>query len=240
MYGDSVLRLKTLLNSPGGERTPAAIASLTRFGLGSARTLEQYFAFSGVNTETLTTEGRCQGGLRRVQPVYNSDVADVWGDALEMRHAGGENVPLLGGAVPRLDMSGLWHHMHYASVKGGATGEGETGRAEDGMGGEEQPDINTVVLTTESADANANVGLVGNLAAWLLGITGSHRALKIALLMAPVALVILFLAVAMVQSEDDYSLPTGYHHSRRSARAQAAPRSTTPAMAESRGGEKLK
>ena len=61
----ATLRLTTLLKWPGTDHSPAALAKLGKWGLGKRRSLEQYAAFSGIDTIQATT----QTGVCRVQYV---------------------------------------------------------------------------------------------------------------------------------------------------------------------------
>ena len=61
----ATLRLTTLLQWPGTDHSPAALAKLGKWGLGKRRSLEQYAAFSGIDTIQATT----QTGVCRVQYV---------------------------------------------------------------------------------------------------------------------------------------------------------------------------
>lgn len=236
MYADSSLRLKTLLHSPGGEDTASAVASLTRFGLGSARTLQQYIAFSGVDSEKTFAEGRCSGRLQWVAPATGAGVADMWGDALEVRMAGGSNIPLMGGGTPRLDMSGLWHHMRAAA---------KDARAAEGLAPPPEPEPDVVV----SRDAPASSGNILLLPAEVIAESlhetlGSEKAVKVALLLAPVLLIVLLIVVLVLQSAEagggsrgsgGYELPrTSRHHKGRTS-STSSPRSLA-----ARSSEKLK
>lgn len=55
----SSARLKTLLQFPGSDQSPEAVAALGKFGLGTRRTLDQYIAFSGVDTRNVHAEDHC-------------------------------------------------------------------------------------------------------------------------------------------------------------------------------------
>lgn len=184
MYADAMLRLRTLLASPGGEHTPSAIASLTKYGLGSARTLQEFINFSGVDTmKLLIKESTCRGGLHYVQPRASYD---VWGDAEEIRPGGGANIPLAEGAVPRLDMSGLWHHMRALKSENGEIA-GELELLE-----EERQVAELGQIVSEQMPV---VGSVADAMRTLLG--GSERALRLVLLLAPV-LVIAIAAICII------------------------------------------
>lgn len=217
MFADSSLRLKTLLHSPGGEETASAVASLTKFGLGSARTLQQYIAFSGVNPEKTLAEGRCSGRLQWVAPATGASVADMWGDALEVRAAGGSNIPLLGGGTPRLDMSGLWHHMR-AAAKEARAAEGLASPPEP----EPEPEPDMVVSRIAPASSGNILLLPAEVLADSLHETlGSEKAVKVALLLAPVLVIVLLIVVLVLQNAEagdrrgsgGYELPrTSRHH----------------------------
>ena len=67
MFDESVHRISTLLGTPDGRQDLEAVASLTQYGLGTKRNLDQLIAFTGIN---LREKGmlpdaykRCQGRL---------------------------------------------------------------------------------------------------------------------------------------------------------------------------------
>ena len=50
LYERSVDRISTLLGFPGSKRDLLALTTLTRYGLGHRRSLEQFIEFTGVDT----------------------------------------------------------------------------------------------------------------------------------------------------------------------------------------------
>ncbi len=132
MFMDSRLRVETLLLMDNGDPSPLALASLTRFGLGSARSLHQLALFSGVDATLGTTTSKCTGGLKWVKPSRNTDLDDPWGAAPEVRLSGAANIPLvtMGGSdyreISMLDISALWHshQRRMAATTGSGTGSG--------------------------------------------------------------------------------------------------------------------
>ena len=46
----SLERISTQLNFPGANKDLSALLSLTKYGLGTKRTLEQFMGFTGVDT----------------------------------------------------------------------------------------------------------------------------------------------------------------------------------------------
>lgn len=89
-----------LLLGYGPSHSSAAVSSLTRYGLGSKRSLDQLAAFTGIDTRRgVVFENRC-ADLRWVpfaaDPDPRMDYGDAWGGAPEVL-AQGAGVPLLSG-----------------------------------------------------------------------------------------------------------------------------------------------
>lgn len=112
MFDDSQMRISTLLGTPDGRKDVEAIASLTKYGLGTKRSLDQLISFTGIliyikimfsptyvvfplgidfrNKKIIDSPDRCSGGLTWVpfetdsNPIYDS--SDIWGFAPERRY----------------------------------------------------------------------------------------------------------------------------------------------------------
>lgn len=102
-FDSSVLRLKTLLGSSGGEKTPLEVATLTQYGLGNKRSLDQLIEFTGIDTRGGAVVGdRCKQ-LAWVPFAADADPnvveGDVWGMAPEKLRKGDGSVPLMGGEI---------------------------------------------------------------------------------------------------------------------------------------------
>ena len=114
MYQHAVKRLKTLMGQDLGTNSHAGLSwmrssqdlsLLTKYGLGTRRTLDQFIEFTGLDPKSGSVIGdRCKG-LEWVphQTLVNRaslidptlDEGDPWGMAGEPAHAGGRNIPLL-------------------------------------------------------------------------------------------------------------------------------------------------
>jgi len=92
LYEHSADRISTLLGLPGAKRDLQSLSTLTRYGLGSARTLEQLIEFTGVDLHKReVVSDRCEE-LKHV-PFTSpadpfTDPLDVWGGAPEVLPAG--------------------------------------------------------------------------------------------------------------------------------------------------------
>lgn len=130
MFDEAIKRVKTMLgqdlgtSSVGGKeasrseswsRTAESLAQLTKYGLGTMRTLDQFIEFSGLDPKAGTILGDRCTSLEwipfRVGRSRNSadgggayayayamdpalDEGDAWGLAAEPSYAGGKNIPL--------------------------------------------------------------------------------------------------------------------------------------------------
>ena len=67
MFDESVHRISTLLGTPDGRRDLEAVASLTHYGLGTKRNLDQLIAFTGVDLrekgKLADANKKCEGRL---------------------------------------------------------------------------------------------------------------------------------------------------------------------------------
>lgn len=67
MFDESIHRISTLLGTPDGRQDIEAIASLTLYGLGTKRNLDQLIAFTGVDLREKRmlqdANKKCQGQL---------------------------------------------------------------------------------------------------------------------------------------------------------------------------------
>ena len=74
MFDESVHRISTLLGTPDGRQDIEAIASLTHYGLGTKRNLDQLIAFTGINLREKTmlpeAKQKCQGRLGTYIYIY--------------------------------------------------------------------------------------------------------------------------------------------------------------------------
>ena len=112
MYDDAHGHVLTMLGrstSEGGAGSTIGhneLVLLSRYGLGSKRTLEQLIAFTGVDTRaSKLVADKCGKRLELVPFARDADPwteeGDVWGRAPEELVAGGADIPLLdGGSVP--------------------------------------------------------------------------------------------------------------------------------------------
>ena len=98
-YENSLYRMYTLLGMQNGAKDVQAIASLSAYGLGNKRTLDQLIAFTGIDTRSKTVVGcRCKA-LEWVPFTPDSDPrvieGDIWGYGPELSYRGEANIPLL-------------------------------------------------------------------------------------------------------------------------------------------------
>ena len=80
-----------------------SISTLTRYGLGLKRSLDQFFQFTGIDTRSnVVFDDRCNQ-LQWVPYTFDKDPVftenDVWGDGPEIKFAGDSNIPLISGKV---------------------------------------------------------------------------------------------------------------------------------------------
>jgi len=101
LFEESLKRLFILLGLPGGLHTTESVASLTKYGLGHKRTLDQLIEFTGIDLRTREIyENRCKD-LLWVPFKYDTDPCseeeDHWGNAPEREREREGNIPLLTG-----------------------------------------------------------------------------------------------------------------------------------------------
>eukprot|EP01038_Epipyxis_sp_PR26KG_P013764 gene13764-18460_t len=111
LYEISAARIATVLGLPEGKTDPEHLSLITKYGLGTKRTLDQFIEFTGVDTRTKTIFGdRCKE-LLWVPFVFDADPAsdsgDSWGKAPEILYKGGSNIPLLTGNVMFISTSSI-------------------------------------------------------------------------------------------------------------------------------------
>lgn len=135
MYEHATQRIKTLLGQDLGKhghaglswmRSAQDLSLLTKYGLGTRRTLDQFIEFTGLDPKSGNVLGdRCKGltwvphktlatKATLIDPAL--DEGDPWGMAGEPAHAGGENVPLSVGPGSSLDL------QLYRAAKHGSDG----------------------------------------------------------------------------------------------------------------------
>jgi hypothetical protein len=110
IFDDAVQRVNLLLKGP--ENIPASedihpyaemIGTLSKYGLGMKRTLDQLIEFTGIDLRSNRVYGdRCRG-LEWVPFVPDHDPYteddDMWGGAAEILHQGGRDIPLIRSEV---------------------------------------------------------------------------------------------------------------------------------------------
>lgn len=102
-FDASLLRLKTLMGAKGGEKSAVQIATLTQYGLGSKRSLDQLIEFTGIDTRSGAVIGdRCK---QLAWVPFAADVdpniieGDVWGMGPERLRKGDGSIPLNSGKI---------------------------------------------------------------------------------------------------------------------------------------------
>ena len=122
MFDHAVKRVKSMLGqdlaatdgSLSWSRDAKTLSELTRYGLGTRRTLDQYIEFSGIDPKAGCVLGdRCKGlkwvphtTIARKASLLDPalDEGDPWGMSGEPAHAGGSNIPLVVSSTGTLDL----------------------------------------------------------------------------------------------------------------------------------------
>jgi len=106
LYDDSIHRMNILLSgdptllrvATDGNHLLTNLASLTKYGLGNKRTLDQFIEFTGIDVRSKTVFGdRCkQLSWVSFHADQNPEVdeGDVWGDAPEVKKTGAGDIPI--------------------------------------------------------------------------------------------------------------------------------------------------
>lgn len=242
LYDRGVQRVATLLGFPEGAKDVESIAMLTKYGLGSKRSLDQLIRFTGIDTRAKKVYGdRCRGDLEwvpfKVDADPLTDEGDEWGMGPEVLIAGGNNIPLTSSKALMIVHTDLAPedpnpNSTVEDVDGDAATAEEWAVRRAALNGGIAEEAEELLLEVEEEAlllsrhrgkelwwlfqfVDSRVERIINEIDLQMGYGQGHKALRLVLLLLPVMLMVFFVAMWVVTESKGPILPSVLEDSKR-------------------------